>query len=166
MGEFARKVRKSTLESALPYVSKILRLQEKENELKERQDRISEKQEQYEEQKKRGENNEGFDINEWNQAYRRIKNAREVIKEELTELQILVSKLSEYIFGDNLELKLRDDEIKVEFTKEYFYFIQRERVKWQNLFEDPSYFIIMACNTFREEKTFLTTMLNNFYFRR
>ena len=176
MEEYARELRKSELERLLHTVTELLRLQEEDDGLMEKQDEISEKIDKYERQKQEQENDsvlyvedrrqtEDF-LNELHQQYEEIKNKRKLTGEKLDELPIFISKLSEYIFGNGFELKLHNSEIKMEFAKEYFYFIEGENIKWQNLFEDPSYFIIMACNNFRKEKTFLTTMLNNFYFRR
>ena len=173
MGEFARELRKSELERLLPYVTEILRLQEEADSLMEKEGEIDEKISKYERQEQDQENDSVFCmedrkrtqdfLNELHQQYEEVKNKRKLTGEKLDELQIFISKLLEYIFDNSIELKLRNNEIKMKSAKEYFYFIEADGIKWEKLFADPSDFIVTACITLGEtERQFLKDMLKNF----
>ena len=174
MGEqYARELRKSELERLLPYVTELLHLQEEADSLVEKENEIREKINKYERQKQEQENDSVFFVedrrrtqeflNELLQQYAEVKTKRKLAGEKLDELQIFISKLLEYIFGNGFALNLRDDEIKREFAKEYFYFIEADGIEWGKLFADPSDFIVTACITLGQtEKNFLKDMLKNF----
>lgn len=175
MEEYARELKKFELERALSYVSEILRLRKEKEELRDKKYEIYREKEQWQREQEEEERSifsstEKREIErilkELEQQIEEMLDKKETIQEKITELQYLVSKLSEYIFGEekDVELQLQNNEIKIDFAEEYFYFIQEEDVEWEKIFEEPAYFVVTACINLGEiKREFLTDMVENFY---
>lgn len=172
MEEYVRELKKFEFERILSYVSDILRLREEQEALREKENEKKREMGQFEEQKEDCEN-DGLSrvartieeiLKELEQQNEEITDKIEMIEDKMTVLENLVSKLTDYIFDEDFRLELQNDEIKIDFAEEYFYFIQEQEIKWNQLFEFPCDFIVTACIALGETKReFLTSMVDSIY---
>ena len=158
MENFKRNLRLEVLDRGLDFITILLSLEKKSNELYRSIHIVEDNQERY------------CDDKEAIQKYHEEKREKARVDKQLNEIETLVKKIFEYIFKqeeDNEEddeegCNLTYDEIRADKIEEYYY-IMRYLKSWDFLFENLSDFIIKACISLGEEKKgFLNELVDHY----